>query len=75
MNKMPRLRSISGWGIGRGIHRLRASVRERVGAIMNRAVEEKLGRKGSLMNSFMASENGCNRPYGPTTFGPLRNCM
>lgn len=35
-----------------------ASVRARVGAIMNRVMEEVEGLRGSLMNSFMASANG-----------------
>lgn len=27
------------------------------------------------MNSLSPSAIGCSRPYGPTTFGPLRNCI
>lgn len=61
--------------MGSGIHRLRASVRDRVGARINRVVEEASGRRGSLVNSFTASAKGCKIPYGPTMFGPLRSCM
>lgn len=48
--------------MGSGIHRLRARVRDKVGAMMNRVVEVARGRKGSLMNSFIASANGCRIP-------------
>lgn len=75
INSIPRLRLMRGWGIGRGIHRLRASVSERVGAIINRDIEVVRGRMGSFMNSFMASANGWRTPYGPTMLGPFRNCM
>lgn len=61
--------------MGRGIHKLRARVRDRVGAIINRVVEVARGRRGSLINSFIASANGCRMPYGPTMFGPFRSCM
>lgn len=27
------------------------------------------------MNSFTASAMGCNRPRGPTVFGPLQSCI
>lgn len=58
INRMPRFRFTRGWGIGSGIHRLRASDRDRAGAVMNKVVEVARGRRGSLMNSFMASANG-----------------
>lgn len=58
INRIPRLRLISGCGMGSGIHRLRASVRDKVGAIINRDIEVVKGRIGSLMNNFMASANG-----------------
>lgn len=48
--------------MGRGIHKLRARVRDRVGAIINRVVEVARGRRGSLINSFIASANGCRMP-------------
>lgn len=75
MNRIPMFRLISGWGIGSGIHRLKASVRDSVGAMINRDVEVVRGRSGSLMKSFMASAKGCRMPYGPTMFGPFRSCI
>lgn len=75
INSMPRLRLMRGCGIGRGTHRLRARVRERVGAIINNDMEVVRGRMGSFINSFIASANGCKIPYGPTMLGPLRSCM
>ena len=75
INRTPRFRFTRGCGMGSGIHRLRARLRERVGAIINRVVEVAKGRRGSLMNSFIASANGCRMPYGPTMFGPFRSCM
>ncbi len=33
------------------------------------------GRMVSLASSFTPSANGCSRPKGPTTFGPLRICI
>lgn len=58
INSILRFRLIRGWGIGSGIHKLRASVSDRVGAMMNRDSEVVKGRMGSLMKSFMASANG-----------------
>lgn len=55
---MPRLRLIRGCGIGKGIHRLRASVSDKVGAMINRDIEVVKGRMGSFINNFMASANG-----------------
>lgn len=49
---------IRGWGIGSGIHMVIARVRARVGAIMNREIEDVEGLRGSLINSFIASANG-----------------
>lgn len=51
-----------GWGIGSGIHIVNARVRAREGAVMNKKIEEVIGLRGSLMNSFMASANGWSRP-------------
>lgn len=53
---------IRGWGMGRGIHIVKARVRAREGAMMNRVIEEVRGLRGSLMNSFIASANGWSRP-------------
>lgn len=72
---MPIFRLISGWGMGMGIHMDRARLRAKIGAVMNSMEDDANGRRGSLMNSFIASANGCKSPYGPTTLGPLRNCM
>lgn len=63
------------WGMGSGIHIVRASVSARIGAKMNMVIEEVRGRNGSLVNSFTASAIGWRRPYGPTTLGPFRSCM
>lgn len=75
INRAPRFRLIRGCGIGIGIHRLKARVSESVGAIMNSDVDVANGRRGSLINSFIASANGWRTPYGPTIFGPFRSCM
>lgn len=75
INRIPRLRLISGCGIGSGIHRLNANVRDRVGAIINSEIDVVRGRMGSFINSFIASANGWKIPYGPTMLGPFRNCI
>lgn len=62
INRTLKFRFTRGWGIGRGIHKLRARVRDKVGAIINRVVEVARGRRGSLINSFIASANGCRMP-------------
>lgn len=49
---------MSGYGMGSGIHMVRASVRARMGAVMNMNVEDVRGRRGSLVKSFMASAIG-----------------
>lgn len=58
MNRIPRFMLMSGWGMGRGIHMIRASVRARIGAIMNMDTEDVSGRSGSLVKSFRASAMG-----------------
>lgn len=45
-----------------GIHRLKARVRDKVGAIINSTTEVVSGRRGSLINSFIASANGWRIP-------------
>lgn len=75
MNKIPRFMLIRGYGMGSGIHIVRAKVRARIGAIINMVVDDVSGCSGSLVNSLTASAIGCNRPCGPTMFGPLRSCM
>lgn len=59
---MPKFKLISGYGSGSGIHKLSANVRERVGAIRNKEIDVEDGRRGSFVNSFMASANGCSMP-------------
>lgn len=75
MNSTPRFMLISGYGVGRGLHIVRARVKASAGAVMNMAVEDVAGRRGSLVNSLIASAKGCSRPYGPTILGPFRSCM
>lgn len=62
INKIPKFKLTSGCGIGSGIHKLRASVSDRVGAMMNSEMDVVRGRRGSLINNFMASANGCKIP-------------
>ena len=62
INRMPRLRLMRGYGIGRGIHRVRARVRASVGAMVNISLDDVSGRRGSLVNSFIASAIGWSRP-------------
>lgn len=47
-----------GYGMGIGIHIVRARVRANVGAIINRNGEDVRGRRGSLVKSFTASAKG-----------------
>lgn len=62
MNKSPRLRLIRGLGMGRGVHKRRAVIKARAGAITYRVVVEVAGFEGSLVNSFIASAKGCSNP-------------
>lgn len=75
INKILKFKFTSGCGIGSGIHIDRANSRDSVGAIINRDVEVFEGRRGSLINSFIASANGWRMPCGPTMLGPLRSCI
>lgn len=61
--------------MGKGHHIVRARVRARIGAIINMVVEDVAGRRGSLVNSLIASAKGWSKPYGPTIFGPFRSCI
>lgn len=61
--------------MGKGIHMVRARPRARIGARINIEIEDVAGRRGSLMKSLIASAIGWSKPYGPTTFGPFRNCI
>ena len=58
INSTPRFMLMRGYGMGRGIHIVRARVRARIGAMMNMEVEDVAGRSGSLMNSLIASAMG-----------------
>ena len=49
---------MSGYGMGRGIHIVRARVRARIGAITNMEVEDVAGCSGSLMNSLISLAMG-----------------
>lgn len=71
----PRFVVDSSMGIGRGVQMVRARARDSIGIVINRVVEEVVGRRGSLVNSFTPSAMGCRSPKGPTIFGPLRSCM
>lgn len=62
MNNTPRFILIKGYGMGRGIHIVRASDRAKIGAIMNIDAEDVSGHSGSLVNNFTASAIGCSRP-------------
>ena len=57
--------------MGRGTH----TVRARIGVMMNMEMEDVAGCSRSVMNNLTASAMGCNRPYGPTIFGPFRSCI
>ena len=52
-----------------------ARLKVSIGAIRNSSRLEPAGMIVSFMIIFSASANGCSRPNGPTTFGPLRNCI
>lgn len=58
INRTPIFILMRGWGIGRGIHMVNASVRARVGAIINNVIDDVKGFMGSLINNFIASANG-----------------
>lgn len=64
-----------GYGIGIRPHKTKARIRNKNGEKKNRYGEAVDGFRVSFINSFRASANGCSRPYGPTIFGPLRNCI
>ena len=62
MNSTPKFMLISGYGMGSGIHMVRARVRARIGAMINMDVDDVSGCSGSLRNSLRASVMGCSRP-------------
>lgn len=53
---------IRGCGIGSGTHIIKARVKAKVGAIINRTRDDVSGWRGSLVNSFTASAIGCSKP-------------
>lgn len=53
---------MSGYGIGKGIHIVRARVKAKIGAIINIETDEVRGRRGSLINNLTASAMGWRRP-------------
>lgn len=62
MNSTPRFILIRGYGMGKGIHMVRARLRARIGAKINIEIEDVAGRNGSLIKSLMASAIGWSRP-------------
>lgn len=62
INRTPKLRLISGCGMGRGVHIVRARARAKTGAIINIETDDVRGRRGSFVNSLMASAIGCRSP-------------
>ena len=46
-----------------------------IGDIININLFALLGKIDSLTKSLNPSDKGCNKPYTPTTFGPLRLCI
>lgn len=58
INKILKLRSVEGIGVGIRVQRVRAIVRAKMGEIKKRKGEEVEGRTGSLMKSFIPSAKG-----------------
>ena len=52
-----------------------ASENVSIGAIRNSSGLLPDGMIVSFISIFSASAKGCHRPNGPTTLGPLRNCI
>ena len=73
-NNKPRLILTSGCGMGIVVHINIASVKARMGEIMNMVFDDSVGWMGSFTNSLIPSATGCKSPFGPTVFGPLRCC-
>lgn len=75
IKRIPRLRSVTGYGMGMGAHNISARVRANIGVAKNKNGEEVEGRTGSLIKSLTPSAIGCSKPYGPTMLGPFRSCI
>lgn len=58
INRIPKFRSITGYGMGMGAHRVMASVRASIGVNRNNSGEDVDGRTGSLIKSFTPSAIG-----------------
>lgn len=71
--KIPYLMNVLGFECGYRTHSNSASMSVRDGALMNDTVLIILGFVVSLVNSLIASANGCGIPDSITLFGPLRN--
>lgn len=56
--RIPRLRSVTGYGKGIGAQRVRARVRAKTGVRRNKIGEAVEGRIGSLIKSFTPSAMG-----------------
>lgn len=56
-------------------HAASAGKIDNTGAKMNKNLLDLVGMMISLVNSFNASAIGCNKPFGPTRFGPIRICI
>ena len=52
-----------------------ASMKVSIGAIRNSRRFDPDGMIVSFISILIASAKGCHRPNGPTTLGPLRNCI
>lgn len=62
INRIPRLTSATGYGIGIGVQRISANVRASIGVSKKRIGEEVDGRMGSLIKSLIPSAMGWRRP-------------
>lgn len=58
INRTPRFKSITGYGIGMGAHNVMASVSARMGVAKNKNGEDVEGRTGSLIKSLTPSAMG-----------------
>lgn len=62
INRIPRLRSVTGCGKGMGAHRVMARASANIGVARNRNGDDVDGRTGSLMKSFTPSAMGWSSP-------------
>lgn len=59
---------------GINAHKNKLSNNVKIGANVNNKLFALDGTRGSLINNFKASANGCKKPKTPTIFGPRRYC-